>query len=116
MIKRTWNNLKSLIEKEKINLTEVHFEFAAYCLHNISTEIIREFFEILKLRTFTPLKNLIEEHIRNSRFDQASILIMKFNVVKEFSQNYLLDLVKNLVKIGKTQNLMWFLRKKPELR
>ena len=41
---------------------------------------------------------------------------MKFNVVKEFSQNYLLDLVKNLVKIGKTQNLMWFLRKKPELR
>jgi hypothetical protein len=116
VIRIMWNHLKSLIDEEKIKVALAHRQFATERLDKIRAEIVHEFHRHLQLEVLIPpdyFEKLIQVHIDNSRFAEATTLIIKFDLQKKFD---LLDLIINLVNINKQSTAKLLLDKEPTLR
>ena len=97
VIRIALDHLKQLIDEEKIQLSHSYKEFAVYRLDKIRAEIVHEFYKLLQLEALTPpdyFEKLIQAHFKNSRFAEATHLIVNFDLLEKFD---MLDLSLKLV-------------------
>lgn len=116
VIRIAWNHLKSLIDEEKIKITNLHKKFALERIDKIRAEIVHEFYKHMQLQNEVApdyFEKLIVNHIENNRFGEAATLIIKFNLFEKFD---LIELMVNLVIHNKQSTAKLFLDSQPALR
>lgn len=116
VIRIAWNQLKLLIDEDKIKIKLEHQQFAIERLDKIRTEIVHEFYKHLQLQNHVStdyFEELVRVHIENTRFAEASNLIIRFNLFEKFD---LIELMVGLVEANKPATAKLFLDSQPSLR